>query len=612
MYLPKNELRVGRIIEVSGTRVKVELPNNFTYLSKTYGGIVYSVGNVGSIVKIHNGRKVIFGVVMMLRMTSTVVDQKIKSRLNGDETRIMEIQLIAEGNWSSKKTSLSFYRGVKTSPLPQQDVYLLTREETSLLYQASEEINGASSESLVPFATYSSDEMTTCRANINKMFGMHCAVLGATGSGKSATVAALLHSVLEHKVENKKLSPRVVIIDPHGEYHSAFESRAICYRAYNDNSQDLKQEAISLPYWLMSAEDFSSLIIGRSGDNATIQRKMVTKAITHARMVAANLIKPAPAYFLEANMDPKKNSIHEPSLIEGRNKEELLKFDKDKPRPFCLDEFENHIRYIQGAQLNNSIHVSISPTELNNSPIPQLIDKLRIIKADNRLAFIMENWSASGVTQTLAKVLNQFVGNSPDTQKNIRIVNISGLSDEVAGPLTATISRLLFQYKMSQTPKEKLSDPILLVCEEAHRYIPNYGEAQYANAQNAIRTIVKEGRKCGLGLMLVSQRPSDVDGTIISQCGTWLVLRITNNSDQDHVAKLLPDRLSGMVEALPVLTQQEAIFVGEGAAFPSKIKIRNLPKDKLPSSATIAFAEGWSKPQLTIGDLDSISQRMTT
>jgi DNA helicase HerA-like ATPase len=150
----------------------------------------------------------------------------------------------------------------------------------------------------------------------------------------------------------------------------------------------------------------------------------------------------------------------------------------------------------------------------------------------------------------------------------------------------------------------------MLVCEEAHRYVPDRGEAEYATAQTAIRRIAREGRKYGLGLMLVSQRPADVESTVISQCGTWLVLRLTNAADQQHVARFLPDGLSGMTRALPSLAQQEALFVGEGASLPARIRIKDLSKEQLPRSSSIPFAEGWAGSRLTKAEIASIAQRM--
>lgn len=235
-----------------------------------------------------------------------------------------------------------------------------------------------------------------------------------------------------------------------------------------------------------------------------------------------------------------------------------------------------------------------------------------MLRRDPRIRFLMNEWEEA---DTLSTLIGQFVGSPPeagDVRRDLRIIDISGLPNEVAGPLAALIARLLFQYKLYQTLAERQRDPILLVCEEAHRYVPDKGEAEYAAAQTAVRRIAREGRKYGIGLMLVSQRPADVESTVISQCGTWLVLRLTNSTDQTHVSRFLPDGLSGMTKALPTLAQQEALFVGEGAALPARIRIRSLPEDKLPRSESVRFAQGWSAERLTQEELDVITSRMTS
>ena len=156
----------------------------------------------------------------------------------------------------------------------------------------------------------------------------------------------------------------------------------------------------------------------------------------------------------------------------------------------------------------------------------------------------MEDWKPAGDV-TLAGVISQLLGHTEDDLQDVKIIDISGLPNEVAGPLAASIARLLFQYKLYESQEERKRDPILLVCEEAHRYVPDKGDAEYAAAQVAIRRIAREGRKYGIGLMLVSQRPADIEGTVISQCGTWVVLRLGNASDQSHVARFLPDGNGG-------------------------------------------------------------------
>lgn len=609
MLLP--ELKIGHVVEVAGTSIKVELSADVGELTKNYDGRVYSVGQIGSIVKVHFGRRLIFGFVTLLRMRSEeYVEQGKPIPVDADQ-RLMEVELFAEGIWNGKLNKLELTRGITTYPLPLQTVHLLTKEETGVIFTAAE---GSYSEDdfspMVAFGSYVGAEGTTCHANIDKMLGLHCAVLGSTGSGKSGAVAALLHSMLEHKPkQDTNSSPRIVIIDPHGEYGSAFNNKAVVYKAYdpigNDNDTS---ETISLPYWLLSADEFRTLVIGKTESEATSQNNIIYKALTHSRMVAAGLVASAPN---RHGIPPNDMEDHEkPRIIAGFSIEDVLKFDRDKPRPFCLNELYNHIFYIQASRVQNGLLQPITATDFSKS-FKSVLDKLSVLRLDPRIRFMMSNWRETQTT--LQQVLSQFVGqktHEDGTAQDIRIIDISGLPNEVAGPLTSMVARLLFNYKVYQTQEERKRDPVVLVCEEAHRYVPNKGEAEYASAQNSIKRIAREGRKYGVSLMLVSQRPADIEGTVISQCGTWVVLRLTNASDQQQVSKFLPDGLSGMTKILPNLVQQEAIFVGEGAAMPCRIKIRDLPKLKLPRSENIKFAAGWSEPRLTEAELDVVAVRM--
>lgn len=606
-----SDLKIGHIVEVSGTTIRVELSVEVSELTRTHEGRVYPIGQIGSIVKVHFGRRLVFGFVTLLRMRSEELIEAVKPIPADADQRVMEVELFAEGLWSSADTKLNFTRGVTTYPLPRQGVFLLTRNETVELYKSAEgQRKEDDCDSLVPFAHYVGADSASCRANIDKMFGMHCAVLGSTGSGKSGAVAALLHSILDHKARgNETCSPRIVIIDPHGEYRRAFSDRAVTYRAYDPiGNEDTAGEAINLPYWLMSAEEFRSLLIGKTEHEATSQNNIVYKALTHARMVTAGLVEAAPASY--GGLAPAGGlAPDDPRPCAGVDQEVITEFDRDKPRPFSLDEFYNHVVFAQAAREKSGRLERVTDTDFSTK-FKSIIDKLAILRRDPRIRFLMNPWSAT--SPTLPVILQQFVGASTPPGKDLRIINISGLPNEVAGPLAAMIARLLFQYKLYQTIEERTHDPILLVCEEAHRYVPDRGEAEYAAAQVAIRRIAREGRKYGIGLMLVSQRPADVESTVISQCGTWLVLRLTNAADQQHVSRFLPDGLSGMTKALPNLAQQEAIFVGEGAALPARIRIRDLPIDKLPKSESAKYAEGWSSERLTEAQIATIAVRMSS
>jgi hypothetical protein len=599
------DLRIGHIVEVSGTSVRIELDGDVTELTRSHAGRVYPIGQMGSIVKIHFGRNLVFGFVTLLRMRSEELIEQGKVIPPEADQRIMEVELFAEGVWQTATGNLRFKRGVTTYPLPRQGVYLLTWDEALSLYAAAEgQREDDDFNALVKFGTYVGAEGTPCRANIDRMFSMHCAVLGSTGSGKSSAVAAILHGLLGHQAKDGvPCRPRVVLIDPHAEYGAAFKGRAVQYRAYDSiNHEEAEGEPVELPYWLMSADEFRMLVIGKTEKEATSQNNIIYKALTHARMVAADLVDPAPTDYIAPPKDGLEPDVPRPK--KGVQQALLDEFDSDKPRPFSLDEFLNHIKFRQAINADGKAITAIQ----FNKEFGSVVDKLGVLRRDPRVKFMMNNWAADSVT--LSDILGQFVGEAGDAAKDLRILDISGLPNEVAGPLTAALARLLFRYKVHQTPKERERDPVLLVCEEAHRYVPDRGEAEYAAAQGAIRRIAREGRKYGLGLMLVSQRPADVESTVIAQCGTWLVLRLTNQADQQHVARFLPDGLSGMTKSLSNLGQQEAIFVGEGAALPSRVRIDDLSADQLPQSRNAQFAQGWSLGRLSKEELERVAARM--
>lgn len=325
-------------------------------------------------------------------------------------------------------------------------------------------------------------------------------------------------------------------------------------------------------------------------------------------MVAAGLIENAPTGY-GAAAPPGGRDIDDPRPLPGVAPELLAGFDRDKPRPFSLKEFADHIEYAQASRINKLNVTERVPESEFGKTFRSILDKILVLRRDPRIKFLMRNWERVEDV-TLAAVITQLLGHTDDDPKDVKIIDISGLPNEVAGPLAASIARLLFQYKLYESQEERKRDPILLVCEEAHRYVPDKGDAEYAAAQVAIRRIAREGRKYGIGLMLVSQRPADIEGTVISQCGTWVVLRLGNAADQSHVARFLPDGMAGLVRALPGLVRQEAIFVGEGAALPARVRIQDLAKDRRPRSSDIPFSEGWVGPCLSAAEIEAIATRM--
>lgn len=597
IFQARKDLKIGKVIEVSGNSLRIEIDENINELVRAVDGQVYPVGQMGSIIKVHFGRKLLFAFVRSLKMRSDLISDDSSQLINpSDDARILEADLFGQGIWSNKNSRLEFSRGVETYPLPLQSAYICLNDELEAVYKAAE--SNAQDEAItpmVPIGNYIGGNNAVCRANIDKLFGHHFAILGSTGSGKSGTVASILHSVLEHQPNETTLKPRIVMIDPHGEYASAFGDRAKVYRAYNDASvAEDDSELLQLPYWLMSSDELRSLIIGKTEHEATSQNNIIYEAITYSRLLEAG-------YVQDVGVEP--NGGAETELSNGINEDEILNFDRDKPVPFKLSQFVKHIDKVQGRKEWKQEKLA---TSSGRDKIDSILKKLKVLRSNPQLNFLLKEYSEAD-SPKLKDILTQFVGEA--NGKDIRIIDISGLPNEVAGPLTALISRLLFQYKLWQTRDEREKDPVLFICEEAHRYVPNHGEAQYKEAQDAIRRIAKEGRKYGLGLGLISQRPSDVESTVLSQCNSWIVLRLSNSSDQEHVSRFLPDSLSGLTKMLSTLTRREAIFVGEAAALPSRIRVRELSPEQLPNSNDIKFASGWSNDAIQEAELMTIVNR---
>lgn len=552
-FFPDENLRIGTIIEVDGTHLVAELDANIDELSRVYKGQIYPIGQFGSIVKIHYGNKLLFSYVTRLRMKSEY-QQEIGAIVSDNDTRIIEADLFGEGSSIPSEgeslLGLQFQRGVTTYPLPKQGLYLTTASELKTIYEQRTEV-------AVPIGTYVGAGAVVCHADLNEMFGKHCAILGSTGAGKSATVASIIHSILESRKDKEtEWSPHFIILDPHNEYDSAFP----------DGQRMVSDEgSLLLPYWLLNLNELIDLFIGKTEFQATSQTNILKTQLMTLRQDNASVV--------------------------GLKADEVT---VDSPIPFSMKELEKLIDEDKPSQASRqTTHLSI-------------LAKIDALKRDGRLNFLMSDWDGS--SDRLVEIMNQFVGEGP----SVRIIDISGIPNDVAGIVSSAVARLVFMYKLWQKPSERSMDPVVLVCEEAHKYVPDKGEAEYAAAQAAIQRIAKEGRKYGVGLVLVSQRPSEINTTVLSQCNSWFVLRLTNSQDQEYVRRFLPDSLSGLTKVLPALRRRETIFIGQAATIPARILINKLSDEKLPRSQDISFVDGWASAPATEAQIKEVGQRWRT
>lgn len=555
---PIPTLAIGKVIEVDGTHIVCELDPGVEELTRLFRGSVYPIGQFGSVVRIHFARRVLYAYVSRLRMKAEYERERgLEPGPASDGNRVIEADLFGEGEWrrgagSGEDWTFNFDRGVTTFPLPQQVVYLTPREELSHIFAIGEgpgiHIGDVAGAAGIP-----------CLADLDELVGKHTAILGATGAGKSGAVAAVVHAMLERgelqKYEN--WNPRIVILDPHAEYSAAFKGCAVL---------DPGEGGIQLPYWLLSLEETVDLIVGKTEYVATRQSNVIKQALLSARNDGAAKL--------------------------GIPKEHIT---VDSPIPYTLGNPRGVGEFGEVTQAGNDegfvgyVNKQRPPgkNRKEHDEFNTVLRKLEIMSDDARYRFLMTPWD--GVEDGIQAVVQQFVGEGHP----VRVVDLSGVPSEIAGYVSSSIARVLFMMRVWQTHEERKQNPVLLVCEEAHRYVPERGEAQYETARTEIQRIAKEGRKYGLGLFLVSQRPSDVDATVLSQCNSWLVLRITNEADRQHVRSVLPDSMAGMTKSLSGLRRREAIFVGQATLLPVRVLLRELREDQLPDSRDISFDKGW-------------------
>ncbi len=367
----------------------------------------------------------------------------------------------------------------------------------------------------------------------DNLLGKHFAVLGTTGSGKSCAVTVILRSILDELPNG-----HVVLLDPHNEYASAFTDRA----------ELLNPSNLQLPYWLLSFEEIAHILIGSSAnENSFAQTAILKDAILRAKQ----------AFVGDAESD---NHI-----------------TIDTPTPYRLSDLIAALR--EGMGMLNKADGS--------APYLTLIARIESLRNDRRFAFM---FASLAVRDNMRQILGQLL-RIPVAGKPITIIDISGVPSEIVDVVVSVLFRLVFE--LAVWSDRGAGPPVLLVCEEAHRYVPENDVVNFAPTKRVISRIAKEGRKYGVTLCLVSQRPSELSIGSLAQCNTVFALRLTNEHDQSFVARALPENARWLVDSLPSLNTQEAVVVGDGVTVPVHIRFNDLSREHRPSSSNPSFAESW-------------------
>jgi DNA helicase HerA-like ATPase len=375
------------------------------------------------------------------------------------------------------------------------------------------------------------------------MLSKHFAVLGSTGTGKSTSVALILHRI-------SQLSPEghIVMIDPHGEYSAAFKS---CGELFNvDNLQ--------LPYWLLNFEEHCEVLLTTDGAERQRDADILGKCLLAAR-------------------------------TKGKNVEQYGKVTVDSPIPYLLTDL-NQILVAEMGKLDRAG---------DTTPYQRLKNKLDEIRADPRYNFM---FSGMLVSDTMGSFIGKLF-RLPAHGRPISIVDVSGVPSEVTSVVVSVLARMVFDYAIwSRTEAQR---PLLLVCEEAHRYVPKDENSGGQAVRKILERIAKEGRKYGVSLGLITQRPSDLAEGVLSQCGTIISMRLNNDRDQACVRAAMPEGARGFLDAIPALRNRECIVCGEGVAIPIRVRFDDLEPEKRPASSDPSFAASWRET----GDEEGIISR---
>lgn len=433
----------------------------------------------------------------------------------------------------------------------------------------------------------------------DRFFSKHVAIVGSTGSGKSCAVAKILQTVVgidskanAHKAAQK--NSHIVIFDIHAEYAAAFKLDDA--EKFTLNVLDV--DTLWLPYWLMNAQELEEMFIESNEINSHNQVSQFRHAVVRNKRRhnpdLTDISFDSPVYFsideVVVYLENMNSEVIGKLAGEGKPKLEngTLVNDRD-------DYYFDALQIFVVSSTAAAIKASNGPF---NGEFDRLILRLRTRLADPRLRFLFYPQRKDGsvlATKDFADVVRQFIGYL--TKSNVSIVDLSGIPFEVLSIVVSLISRMIFDfgfhYSKGRHADGGVSDvPIMLVCEEAHNYVPRSGGARYDASRKSIERIAKEGRKYGITLMVVSQRPSEVSETIFSQCSNFISLRLTNAVDQNYIKALLPDLSAGIGDLLPNLGQGEFLTVGDAPLMPTVGRF-SLPVPE-PHSRSVKYLQEWN------------------
>lgn len=556
----------------------------FTYESEDLLGTVESVDTSTVIIKVENDDKLRgLQVNHLLSIQSTRVGQHLiglvskiirksaYSDLNSELTpelgfNIIKVILIGTHFDRQGEKENVFRRSLATIPTINAECHLIQSDRLKKFMQAISSIPDGEDTVSLQIGNYSIDEDATAWLNGNKLFQRHAVIVGSTGSGKSWCVAKILEQVAGLK------SADAILFDIHGEYSTLVGDSFSHYKVAGPND-NIGDSFLFLPYWLLTYEEMLSLMLDRSDSNAPNQAMMFSGAV----------------------IDGKKQFLHDVGKTEMEASITL-----DSPIPYSLDKL---LAYLKSKDVEMVPGAKTEKQGPYFGKLTRFIQRLENKQKDKRLNFMFSNDDILLNYDYMSALCIRLMQPSADGKQGVKVIDFSEVPSDILPLIVSLIARVIFSVQQWSQPEHR--HPIAIFCDEAHLYIPAHTEKSIDDASLVtFERISKEGRKYGIGLVVISQRPSEVNRTVLSQSNNFIAMRLTNVDDQAVVKRLLPDSLGDYSEMLPILDIGEALIVGDASLLPSRIKVAE-PNLK-PKSATIDFWDEWSKASSNVDIGNSI------
>jgi DNA helicase HerA-like ATPase len=564
---------LGTVEDVSGAAVRIKLGQNTVSGLSFIEGQSYRVGQVGGFVRIPMGFVNLYGIISQVGASS------VPERLSASEehgNRWMTVQLVGEGH-----SGKGFDRGISQFPTVGDAAHLVTELDLRTIYGRPQDPR------FVRVGHLASASSIPALVEIDKLVTRHSAVVGTTGSGKSTTVAGILAALSDSE---EYPSARILVIDIHGEYGRALSDRAAVFRINPDASRG--ERPLHIPYWAMTLDELMPVTLGAIENNA--DRGAVIDRITALKAEALATYPRAGVSADSLNVDsPVPFSIHR-FWFELHTAMRATHSGTPQSRATWALEMDGG-NPVQPGDVMKAIpplfrplkDVAGDPEKIRQSNFPfgltRQADALGSKLRDPRYDFLLRPGpylpAVDGkVEKDLDALLSDWLGDA----KPMTILDLSGIPPSIQSEIVGSVLRIVYDalFWARRLPEGGIERPMLIVLEEAHAYLDTKQTAAVA-----VRRIAKEGRKYGIGMMLVSQRPAEIDQTILSQCGTLFALRLSNAIDRAHIKGASSENLEGLFGMLPILRTGEAIIVGEAVNLPIRTLVERPNRRRRPESS---------------------------